>query len=129
VFARCREALEPRGLLMFDLAGPDRLRAGEQHGWTAGPGWAVLVKTRVQGDTLIREIVTFRDCGGSRYRRSDETHRLQLHRPADVLAELRRNGFTARPLRAGYGASPLPRGLTAYIARAPARVPEHATES
>jgi hypothetical protein len=39
---------------------------------------------------LTREIVTFRDCGQSRYRRSDETHRLRLHRPADVLAQLRR---------------------------------------
>jgi SAM-dependent methyltransferase len=129
VFARCREALERGGLLMFDLAGPGRLRAGEQHGWTAGPGWVVLVRARVEGGMLVREIVTFRDCGRSRYRRSNETHRLKLHRPADVFAELRRNGFTARTLRAGYGACPLPRGLTAYIARAKAPVPERVTES
>lgn len=115
VFARCREALDPGGLLMFDLAGPDRLRAGEQHGWTAGPGWVVLVNARVESDTLIREIITFRECRRSRYRRSDETHRLQLHRPADVLAQLRGNGFTAQTLRPGYGTTTLPPGLTAYI--------------
>jgi SAM-dependent methyltransferase len=86
VFARCHEALVPGGLLMFDLAGPGRLQAREQGGWTAGPGWVVLVKTHVESDTLIREIVTFRDCGRSRYRRSHEIHRLHLHRPADVLA-------------------------------------------
>jgi SAM-dependent methyltransferase len=117
VFARCHEALLPGGLLIFDLAGPARLKSGEQHGWTAAPGWAVLVSSRVESDTLIREIVTFRDCGRSRYRRSDETHRLQLHRPADVLAQLRRNGFTARTLRPGYGTITLPVGLTAYIGK------------
>src|SRR5947209_5865878 len=123
VFARCHDALDPGGLLMFDLAGPGRLQAREQRGWTAGPGWVVLIETHVESETLIREIVTFRDCGRSRYRRSDETHRLHLHRPADVLAQLRRNGFTARTLRAGYGAITLPSGLTAYIGKRKARVP------
>ena len=117
VFARCHDALEPGGLLMFDLAGPGRLQAREQRGWRAGPGWVVLVETRVESDTLIRRIVTFSDCGRSRYRRSDETHRLHLHRPADVLGQLRRNGFTARTLPAGYGAVPLPSGLTAYVGK------------
>jgi SAM-dependent methyltransferase len=117
VFARCREALDREGLLMFDLAGPGRLQGRERRGWTAGPGWVVLVETHIESGTLIREIVTFRDCGQSRYRRSDETHRLHLHRPADVLAQLRRNGFTAQTLRPGYAGSTLPSGLTAYIAK------------
>jgi SAM-dependent methyltransferase len=117
VFARCREALDPGGLLMFDLAGPGRGRAREQRGWTAGSGWVVLVNARVEGDILIRDIVTFRHRGEACYRRSDETHRLGLHRPADVLAKLRRSGFTARTLRPGYGAMTLPGGLTAYLAR------------
>ncbi len=115
VFARCREALDPGGLLMFDLAGPGRHDAAEQRGWSAGPGWVVLVNAHLDGDVLIREIVTFRDRGRSRYRRADETHRLQLHRPADVLAQLRANGFTARTLRPGYGTITLPAGLTAYV--------------
>ena len=116
LFARCRKALDPGGLLMFDLADPHRLQGPDQRGWTAGPGWAVLVDSHVESGMLTREIVTFRDCGRSRYRRSNETHRLQLHRPADVLAQLRRHGFTARTLRPGYGTIALPRGLTAYIA-------------
>lgn len=116
IFARCREALDPRGLLMFDLADPRRVQGHDQRGWTAGPGWVVLLETDVESGMLTREIITFRDCGRSRYRRSDETHRLQMHRPADVLAQLRRHGFTARTLRPGYGTVALPRGLTAYIA-------------
>jgi SAM-dependent methyltransferase len=117
LFARCRDALHPGGLLMFDLAGPGRPRASEQRGWIAGPGWVVLVDSQVASGTLIREIVTFRDCGRLGYRRSDETHRLQLYRPSEVLAELRRNGFTARTLRPGYGTVTMPPGLVAYIAR------------
>jgi SAM-dependent methyltransferase len=116
VFARCREALTPGGLLMFDLRGPGRIDAGEQRGWKAGPGWVVLVDAHLEGDVLVREIVTFRDRGRSRYRRSEETHRLQLHRPADVLAQLRANGFSARTLRPGYGTITLPAGLTTYVA-------------
>src|SRR4051812_48808100 len=88
LFARCRDALCPGGLLVFDLAGPGRLHARQQRGWTAGPGWVVLVDTRIESDTLLRQIVTFRNCGRSRYRRSDETHRLRLHRPAHVLRQL-----------------------------------------
>jgi hypothetical protein len=116
VFARCREALDLGGLLMFDLAGPGRLQAREQHAWIAGPGWVVLINARVESGTLIREIITFRESGRSRYRRSDETHRLQLRRAGDVLTQLRRNGFTARTLRPGYGTLTLPVGLTAFIA-------------
>jgi len=37
-------------------------------------------------------------------------------RLADVLAQLRRHGFTARTVRPGYGKIALPRGLTAYMA-------------
>jgi hypothetical protein len=52
-----------------------------------------------------------------RYRRAEETHRLRLHRPADVLAGLRRAGFSARTLRGGYAGAGLPPGLTGYLGR------------
>lgn len=129
VFARCHDALDPGGLLMFDLAGPGRLQAREQPGWTAGPGWVVLVETHVESDTLSGEIVTFRRCGRSRYRRSEETRRLQLHRPVDVLAQLRRNRFTARTPRLGYGTITLPSGPPRASINGKGRGQEHREES
>ena len=68
-------------------------------------------------EVLTRRIVTFRDTGDGRYRRAEETHRLRLHRPADVLAGVRRAGFSARTLRGGYAGSGLPPGLTGYLGR------------
>jgi SAM-dependent methyltransferase len=117
VLARLARALRPGGLLLFDLAGPGRPRAGPRRTWTEGDGWAVLVETADVGGVLERRIVTYRDVGGDAFRRGEETHRLRLHRPADVLATLRAAGFAARTLRAGYAGELPPPGLTAYLAR------------
>ncbi|HTE60644.1 MAG TPA: hypothetical protein VK631_09870 [Solirubrobacteraceae bacterium] len=117
VLARAAAALRPAGLLLFDLAGPGRIPASGQHTWTEGDGWAVLAEARARPHAIERRVVTFRDLGGGHFRRSEETHRLLLHRPADVLARLRAAGFTARVLPDGYAGEPLPRGLTAYLAR------------
>jgi SAM-dependent methyltransferase len=115
VLARCAGALRRGGLLLFDLPGPGRV-VSPQRRWSEGDGWAVLVDAHAEGDLLTRRIVTFRDVGGGGYRRAEETHRLLLHRPADVLARLRRAGFSARTLRGGYAGAELAPGLTAYLA-------------
>jgi SAM-dependent methyltransferase len=117
VLARVARALRPGGLLLFDLPGPGRARAAGARTWTEGDGWAVLLETADAGDELTREIVTYRDLGGGAFRRADETHRLRLHRPADVLAALRAAGFAARTLRPGYAREPMPPGITAYRGR------------
>lgn len=116
VFARCALALRKGGLLMFDLAGPRTVASSKQRGWTGGRDWAVLVDTEADGQHLTRRIITFRDLGDARFRRSEEVHRLLLHRPPDVLTRLRRAGFTARTLAGGYGGTALPWGVTAYVA-------------
>jgi SAM-dependent methyltransferase len=117
VLARVAHALRPGGLLLFDLAGPDRVPRTGQRAWHEGEGWAVLVEAEAEGRELRRHIVTFRDTGTGNFRRSEETHRLCLHAPSEVLARLRAAGFAARTLPSGYAGEPLPRGLTAYIAR------------
>jgi SAM-dependent methyltransferase len=117
VLARIARAVRPGGLLLFDLAGPGRARPAHARTWTEGDGWAVLVETRLAGNELTREIVTYRDLGGGAFRRADETHRRRLHRPADVLAALRAAGFAARTLRPGYAGEPMPPGITAYLGR------------
>jgi SAM-dependent methyltransferase len=116
VLARAAAALRARGLLLFDLAGPGRVPASGRHAWTAGDGWAVLAESRPRPGAIERRIVTFRDPGDGRVRRTEELHRLLLHRPADVLARVRAAGFRARVLAPGYGGEPLPPGLTAYVA-------------
>ena len=117
VLARAAAALRASGVLLFDLAGPGRVPASGRHRWTEGDGWAVLAETRARPGAIERRIVTFRDRGDGRVRRTEERHRLVLHRPADVLARLRAAGFAARVLTPGYGGEPLPPGLTAYVAR------------
>jgi SAM-dependent methyltransferase len=117
LFARVRAALRPGGLFLFDLPGPGRVPGGSRRGFSEGAGWAVLHEVRERGFGLERRIVTFRRVGGS-WRRREEVHRLRLHRPGAVLADLRAAGFRARAL-SGYGAVRLGPGWTVFLARAP----------
>jgi len=115
VLGRIADAPDPGGLLLFDLATPDRGAAGEQRGWTEGDGWTVIVDTDSTPERLTRRIVTFREDGKGRYRRAEELHTLHLHAPADVLATLRRVGFTAQVLAGGYAGSSCPRATPAVF--------------
>ena len=126
LFARIHAALEPGGVLVFDIAGLWRIpEDSPRRSWTEGDDWAVLVET--SGDRrramLTRRIVSFRKVG-ARFRRSEEVHRLRLYEPARVLAALRRAGFEAQVL-SGYGRYRLPKGLTVYCARKRAVVDIH----
>jgi len=120
LFARVFHALEPGGVLLFDVAGPARIPVnGPTHFWTEGPGWAVLVETAgdLRRRSLTRRIVSFRRVGGA-FRRSEELHRLRLYEPETVLTALRRSGFDANAFQS-YGRYPLPPGVTAFRARRP----------
>ena len=118
VFARVHRALEPGGLLVFDLAGPGRVAGpGPQRSWAAGEDWAVLVEAVEDRDAqrLTRAITTF--CReGEGYRRGEEVHRLRLRGPAEVLDLLRGAGFRAR-VRRGYAGEPFAPGHRVYVAR------------
>jgi SAM-dependent methyltransferase len=112
VFARCASALSPGGTLLFDLAGPGRPGGSAR---TAGAGWLVMATTTVTGTVLTRRIVTLRSVDGG-WRRGEETHRLRLHEPRDVLARLAAAGFAAHALEPGYAGAPMPAGITAFVA-------------
>lgn len=115
--ARCHAALDPGGLLLFDLAGPGRGGpTGSTRNFAIGPDWAVLAAAHEHSDppVLVREITTFREVEGA-YRRGGETHRLVLHEPEATLALLESTGFDAEA-RPGYGDERLP-GHTVYLAR------------
>lgn len=95
------------GLLVFDalLPGP---RSVVTRAWSEGKGWAVLVETRASSRALIRRIVSHRWMA-SRFRRSEEVHRLRLYPAARLEAWLKGAGFRVRVAR-GYGRFRLPGG-------------------
>jgi len=64
---------------------------------------------------LTRRIISFRKTG-SRYRRSEEIHRLRLYPAAEIVEILNRTGFRVECLK-GYGRFRLPVGITAFVAR------------
>jgi SAM-dependent methyltransferase len=120
LFAQIHRALEPRGLFVFDVAAPGRLRgASPQRYWSEGDDWAVLLEVEedVTASRLSRSITTFRRAGES-WRRDHETHLLRLHARRDVEQRLRAAGFRVRSL-ARYGAVRLAPGHIGFCARKP----------
>jgi SAM-dependent methyltransferase len=116
LFCRIHGALVPGGLLLFDMATPDRGGAGPPRRTSAeGPDWAVFTQTSVGDHVLKRQITSFRKAG-ELYRRGSEVHELALVEPALVLESLCAAGFDARVIPA-YGTAPLPQGLVAFLAR------------
>ena len=66
LFERVHRALEPRGVFLFDVAAPGRLRgASPQRYWREGEDWAVLVEVDEDAPArrLTRSITTFRRTG------------------------------------------------------------------
>jgi SAM-dependent methyltransferase len=118
LFRRVHAALEPSGLFIFDVAEPGR-HPGPSQRFFQRDDWTVLVEYHEDQKThrLTREIVTFRKVDGS-YRRSVETHRLQLYRRAEVAAALRAAGFRVKTVRA-YGEFRFPAAWTGFVARKP----------
>ena len=117
LFRRIHRALEPGGLLVFDLREPGSAPAGGYELYREGEGWAI--HCRVEEDArrglLTRRITTFRRRGED-YRRAEEVHRLRLHRGVDIADELRAIGFRVR-LRRSLGELRLAPAHVAVIAR------------
>lgn len=117
LFARAFAALDPGGLFLLDVAGPDRAPDRPARTFARDRDWAVLVEVSAQDDGLTRRITTFRR-SGKLFRRDDETHSLKLVPPETIEAELRHGGFDVERLDA-YDDTRLPPGLHAFAARKP----------
>jgi SAM-dependent methyltransferase len=116
------QALEPGGLLLFDVATPGRVPgSAPTRGFSEGPGWTVLFTAEEDRRrmTLTRTITSFWKIGDL-YRRSREIHRLRLYPRNTVLQELREVGFQVRP-RNGYGRFRFPPGWVGFAATKPRR--------
>jgi SAM-dependent methyltransferase len=117
---RAFAALMPGGLMLFDCAGPGRVPGGgPARSFEQGESWAVLHESRetVSPPEVRREITSFRLIDGG-WRRSAESHPLQLHEPASVLAALGRAGFETE-VRESYAERLSFPGLQVFIGRKP----------
>jgi len=116
-FKRTFRCLADGGVLLFDVAGPDRAPNGSTQSFVEARDWTVLVETTVQDCEMTRRIVTFcRD--GQHYRRNYESHCLRLLPPKQVESELSSIGFDVEALDS-YGEQRLPLGLYGFCARKP----------
>jgi SAM-dependent methyltransferase len=124
LFERVHGALERRGLFVFDVVAPGRLRgASPQRYWREGADWAVLVEIDedVIARRLTRAITTFRRVGEA-WRRDGEVHVQRSHLRSEIETSLRSVGFRVRALRA-YGEMRFAPGHIGFCARKPQRVP------
>jgi SAM-dependent methyltransferase len=119
LFKRLHAALEPGGLLLFDVVGPGRVPGGSQRLHRVEDDWAVLVTNEedAPGKRLTRRITTFRKVG-ELYRRDDEVHEVRVFERAELAGPLRQAGFRVRPL-AGYARLRFGRGHLGFLARKP----------
>lgn len=110
------KVLTPHGVLIFDVAGPERCR-NLQKSFDEGRDWACLVELMRDeaAQQLSRRIVTFRQVGDV-YRRHEEIHRQQLYEPAMIVDVLETLGYQVETLTS-YGHSEFPAGLAGFIAR------------
>ncbi|MFD2264521.1 class I SAM-dependent methyltransferase [Lacibacterium aquatile] len=121
IFTRWREALQPGGILMFDLIGPGS--GGEDGSYTTGregDGWSLVatIEEAVDHKTLTRTISCFMPVQGDEYRRVREVHVVQLYRPETILAALDEAGLNAEVLP-GYEGAPSKTGWYTFLARKP----------
>lgn len=84
--------------------------------WQKGEDWAVLVEVNEyrEKNTLRREITVFRRVERD-FRRSDESHEVDIHDAAAVQELLQRVGFDVQVTPA-YGSHPLAARRLAFIA-------------
>jgi SAM-dependent methyltransferase len=119
LFRRVFSALQSGGVFVFDVAGPGRVGKSSQRRFVEGDGWAVLsiAEEDAKRRTLTRRITTFRRIG-KLYRRSEEIHKLNLYKPAELTAVLRAVGFNVRT-ETRYGEFELPQGHAVIVAQRP----------
>lgn len=113
---RIHTALRPGGVLIFDVAEPGRGSDLPAKMYWEGEDWAMLREAieDTKRRTLTREMTIFRGVGRA-YRRTQESHVLNLYRREDVQRELERIGFAVTPLSV-YGRRRFPEHLAGFIA-------------
>ena len=116
VFQNVFQALDPGGLLIFDIAEPGRHK-GQRQGFRVADDWACMVDFEYDDvrRRLIRHITSFRKVG-ELYRRSEETHELNLYDSGELVTSLEEIGFQTHKVR-NYGDNVFPESLVGIVAR------------
>jgi SAM-dependent methyltransferase len=116
LFRQGHRALQPGGLLVFDVAEPGRAKDSDRRFWK-GQDWACLTEYKHdrRRNLLTRENTTFQKVG-RQYRRAEETHVQQLYRGSKLAGDLRQIGFRIRTVR-GYGDFRFPKAHVGLVAR------------
>lgn len=117
LFTRIASALEPHGLLIFDVMVRGRDTTGPYRTWASGDDWACLVEVLPEPDLhqLRRKITTFRLADGG-YRRGEEEHRVHLFSHGELVQQLEEAGFRVR-VRRSYGSMVLGPGRRLFLCR------------
>ena len=116
LFKRIHAALQPGGCFLFDCAGPHRLAGLEyREANFSGKTWDIQVRSTIsnEGQRLERQIIHFTR-QGELYRRSEETHQLNLYAPDDIHQWLVAAGFEVERFSA-YRETVLPDGLVGFL--------------
>jgi SAM-dependent methyltransferase len=115
---RAFSALEPGGLLIFDVAEIG-LDIGRPPAIRQTDDWYCATEFEYDHDRrrLIRHITTFRKTGDL-FRRAQEHHRVQLHDAETVASTLREIGFEVEIVRS-YGDYPLLQKRVGFLAKKP----------
>ena len=119
-FRRAYQALEPGGLLIFDLPEQGR-SARPRPAYVQTDDWACLVKSEEdqKRGRLTRRITSYtRQNNSGLFRRVDEVHRLRLFPATEVVTMLRSVGFRARIVRR-LGEFEFGKHWAAFVARKP----------
>jgi len=119
LFRRIHAALEPGGVLLFDLSEPGRGLPDGAQAHRLGEDWACFASAREDPSRreLTRRITTFRRIDYNTWRRADETHRLRLYDRDWTQRTISKAGFDAT-VRDSYGPDvPAWPGMGVHVAR------------
>ena len=111
------KALRPGGLFVFDARYSATGRVPPRTATRVCDEWACIAEIEEDGDTIVRDITTFRKVG-RHYRKRSEVHRLRIYPKRDMVQWLTDAGFRVRTYR-GYGNYRFSQRQSAFVARKP----------
>ena len=116
VLNRVDQSLEDGGIILFDIATPDRIVKAPPKTFFQTENWTTLIEN-IHSETplmMTRKITSFIRVNGY-YERVDETHHLRLIDPKTLAHSLTSRGYKFDTFDT-YGPTPLPAGCIGFCA-------------